>query len=208
MDFKPNTLLNEKKRRKAFTLEEKVFFIRLVQNNVKSPKQICQEFNVFSTTLAGILKNKETYLSHYENNLDSGSKVRLRKVKFTEIDKPIADWCRTQPIMPSQAQIFQVANNLASDLNIKDFKPTRAWLMRFQKSSSLNSQGNQSISDEMKMDVDVDNECDVMCNMNEHKPVYIAEPVREAMNSFEISNERKKRNNIILNFSKIHDFLK
>ncbi|GBM91597.1 hypothetical protein AVEN_8699-1 [Araneus ventricosus] len=80
-------------KRKAFSIDDKVKFIRKLQNS-EIQSAICKEFSLSKSTVATIWKNHDCIISAYEKNIN-GCK-RLRKAEAENVEEALFKWFTLQ----------------------------------------------------------------------------------------------------------------
>jgi hypothetical protein len=90
---------------------------------------MCKKFDLSTSTVSTLWKNKEQILSALEKNLTSNKK--MRKCGFDDIDRALLDWFKVQrdagflingPILKIQVEKF------AMQLDHKDYRCNNGWL--------------------------------------------------------------------------------
>ncbi|GBM08638.1 Tigger transposable element-derived protein 4 [Araneus ventricosus] len=126
-------------KRKAFSIEYKVKFIRKLQNG-ESQSAICKEFSLSKSTVATIWKNRYSIISVYERNI-SGCK-RLRKAEKENVEEALFKLFTLQRSrnIPITGSILQAKANEFSELfEEKSFVCSNGWLDRFKKRHNIRS---------------------------------------------------------------------
>ena len=78
-------------KRKRITPETKVAITEAVERKTKTNAQICREFDLPSSTLYTILKEKEKMKAHNNGDFDRDRK-KLRTADFADVDKALIIW--------------------------------------------------------------------------------------------------------------------
>ncbi|GBM80190.1 Tigger transposable element-derived protein 4 [Araneus ventricosus] len=126
-------------KRKAFPIEDKVQFIRKLQNG-ENQSAIYKEFPLSKSTVATIWKNRDCIISAYEKNIN-GCK-RLRKAKKENVEEALFKWFTLQRSrnLPVTGAILQAkANEFAELFEEKSFVCSNGWLDRFKKRYNIRS---------------------------------------------------------------------
>ncbi|GBO34189.1 Tigger transposable element-derived protein 4 [Araneus ventricosus] len=126
-------------KRKAFSIEDKVKFIRKLQNG-ESQSAICKEFSLSKSTVATIWKNRDSIISAYEKNIN-GYK-RLRKVEKEKVEEALFKWFtlhRSRNLPITGAILPAKANEFAELFEEKSFVCSNGWLDRFKKRHNIRS---------------------------------------------------------------------
>ncbi|GBM74622.1 hypothetical protein AVEN_128305-1 [Araneus ventricosus] len=113
-------------KQKAFSIEDKVKFIRKLQNG-ESQSAICKEFSLSKSTVATIWKNRDSIISAYDKNIN-GYK-RLRKVEKENVEEALFKWFALQRSinLPLTGAILPAkANEFAELFEEKSFVPMGA----------------------------------------------------------------------------------
>lgn len=125
-------------KRKAFSIEEKIKFIRKLESG-ESQSTICKEFSLSKSTVATIWKNRESINSAYEKNKNGCKK--LRKAERENVDDALLKWFTLQRSrnLPITGAILQAkANEFAELFDEKGFVCSNGWLDRFKKRNNIN----------------------------------------------------------------------
>ena len=127
--------------RTAISLETKYNIIKLFNEN-KTVDQINSELKTdYKSNILLKFKKQKTKISNYEGST-SASVKKLRKLYDPEIDIKLilfVTQCNTDGIPISLTLIKEKANQIANDLNIKDFKCSNSYIQRFNKTNSIKS---------------------------------------------------------------------
>ncbi|GBM18126.1 Tigger transposable element-derived protein 4 [Araneus ventricosus] len=126
-------------KRKAFSIEDKVKFIRKLQNG-KSQSAICKEFSLPKSTVATIWKSRDSIISAYEKNIN-GCK-RLRKAEKENVEEALFKWftLKRSKNLPITGTILQEkANEFAALFEEKSFVCSNGWVDRFKKWHNIRS---------------------------------------------------------------------
>ena len=128
-------------KRTAISLETKYNIIKLFNEN-KTVDQINSELKTdYKSNILLKFKKQKTKISNYEGST-SASVKKLRKLYDPEIDIKLilfVTQCNTDGIPISLTLIKEKANQIANDLNIKDFKCSNSYIQRFNKTNSIKS---------------------------------------------------------------------
>ncbi|GBN10847.1 Tigger transposable element-derived protein 4 [Araneus ventricosus] len=115
-------------KRKAFSIEDKVKFIRKLQNG-ESRSAICKEFSLSKSTVATVWKNRDSIIPAYEKNIN-GCK-RLRKAEKENVEESLFQWFTVQRSrnLPITGALLQAkANEFAELFQEKSFAPMDGWI--------------------------------------------------------------------------------
>ncbi|GBN31364.1 Tigger transposable element-derived protein 4 [Araneus ventricosus] len=126
-------------KRKTFSIEDKVQFIRKLQNG-ESQSAICKEFSLSKSTVATIWKNRDCIISTYEKNINRCK--RLRKAEKENVEEALFKWFTLQRSrnLPVTGAILQAkANEFAELFGEKSFVCSNGWLDRFKKRHNIRS---------------------------------------------------------------------
>jgi hypothetical protein len=130
-------------KRKAITLETKYEVIFKRYKGAKAC-DLMQEYDLASSTVATIMKNKEKILAEYESNA-AGSKrnqasSRIKQPTYQDIDNAVKEWQTisiNKNVVISGPEIQNQALKYASILNHPEFKASNGWLQRFKERNQI-----------------------------------------------------------------------
>ncbi|GBL97010.1 hypothetical protein AVEN_215975-1 [Araneus ventricosus] len=115
-------------KRKAFPIEDKVTFIRKLQNG-ESQSALYKEFSLSKSTVDTIWKNRDPIISAYGKNIN-GCK-RLRKAEKENVEEALFTWFTLQRNrnLPIKDAILQAkANEFAELFQEASFVPMDGWI--------------------------------------------------------------------------------
>lgn len=125
------------KKRKTLSISDKVDIIRELEKG-STNSSVCKNYELSSSTVSTIWKNRESVLKAFEgNNLNV---KKMRTCEKNDIDEALFEWFKLQrdrnipisgPILQNQAEKF------ATDLGMTDFKCSNGWLGRFKKRHNI-----------------------------------------------------------------------
>lgn len=124
-------------KRKAFTIEDKVKFIRKLERG-ESQASLCKEFSLKQSTIATIWSQRNTIISAYEKNL-TGCK-KLRKAERENVDDALLKWFSLQRSrnLPITGALLQAkATEFAELFGETGFVCSNGWLDRFKKRNNI-----------------------------------------------------------------------
>uniref|UniRef100_H3A775 HTH CENPB-type domain-containing protein n=1 Tax=Latimeria chalumnae TaxID=7897 RepID=H3A775_LATCH len=135
-----------KRKRKAFTIKDKMFAIDLIKNG-ESQANVARYLNVAESTVRGWLKNEGKLISflHEVNTSDGLTRKKARSAKDSDLDFSLYAWFMQErqlgmpisgPILRAQAERFN--RQLGGPSN---FKASQGWLHRFQKRHGISISG-------------------------------------------------------------------
>lgn len=126
-------------KRKHFSIEEKVRFIRQIEEGRKKC-DLCKEINMPTSTLSTIIKNKDRILNAFNKNIKSRKK--LRKSTMDDVDYALVNWYeekRAQKTQVSCLHLQKQATHFARELGYgEDFHCTIRWISRFRERHAIN----------------------------------------------------------------------
>ncbi|XP_066903338.1 jerky protein homolog-like [Halyomorpha halys] len=147
----------ENKKRKSYTVEEKLAIINRVKNGA-SKAQLKRELGIPESTIRGWVDEEEKLIS-FINNVDNNSALRRKRTrmgKLSDLEKCLFTWFvqkRSEgehisgPILKEQAEKFH------QDLGIKEkFAASDGWLWRWQKRHGVrefNAAGENRFADQV-----------------------------------------------------------
>lgn len=120
-------------KRKTLSLEEKLAVIEGYETG-RRKTDICKEFQLVSSTLYTILKNKEKIVKAYEDGC-RGLK-RIRRCERVDVDAALIKWfrqCRNANVPVNITLLMQKAEEFGASLGDKEFKCSRGWIDRFKQ---------------------------------------------------------------------------
>ena len=99
-------------KRKRITLETKVAIIEAMERKTKTNAQICREFDLPSSTLYTVLKEKEKLMKAHNNGDFDRDRKKLRTADFADVDKALIIFkqARSQQVPISGPILMEKAN--------------------------------------------------------------------------------------------------
>lgn len=126
------------RKRKSYTLDEKIKFIREVENNPQKTKtEMAMSLGIAYTTLCTVLNKKDVILAEF-SKLGAKSKKRSRKQdgRFPDLEKELYAWFRLKRASGRHINgdvLKAKAIEFAKILNInEEFKASSGWLQGFK----------------------------------------------------------------------------
>ena len=122
-------------KRKRITLETKVAIIEAVERKTKTNAQICREFDLPSSTLYTILKEKEKIMKAHNNGDFDRDCKKLRTADFADVDNALIIWfkqARSQQVPISGPILMEKAKEIAEHMGLPSFSGSTGWLDRFK----------------------------------------------------------------------------
>ncbi|GBL78056.1 Tigger transposable element-derived protein 4 [Araneus ventricosus] len=126
-------------KRKAISIEDKVKFIRKLQNG-ESQSAICKEYSLSKSTVATIWKNHDSIISVYGKNINECK--RLQKADIENVKEALFKWFTLQSSrnLPITDSILQAkANEFVELFEDKSLVCSNGWLDRFKKRHNIRS---------------------------------------------------------------------
>jgi hypothetical protein len=124
------------KKRKQISLEVKYEAIKKIERKEKNQMEISKELECSKCTVSSWMKDKDTIISNYENNIELKRK-RIRTSKYEDIEEALFAWLKEKralnipingPILMRKAEDFSVLLGY----NLDEFKISGGWLDRFK----------------------------------------------------------------------------
>jgi len=122
-------------KRKQITPETKVAITEAVERKTKTNAQICREFDLPSSTLYTILKEKEKIMKAHNNGNFDRDRKKLRTADFADVDKALLIWfkqARSQQVPISGPILMEKAKEIAERMGLPSFSGSTGWLDRFK----------------------------------------------------------------------------
>lgn len=127
--------MSSKRKLKSLTVKQKLDILKKVEKGIKK-KTIAAEFDIPSSTLSTIIKNK-TSIEQFASNLARPEKFkRNRDVSHKNINTAVFKWlsaARDKNVPVSGPLIKEKALQFAEHLGSTDFKASTGWLDKFKK---------------------------------------------------------------------------
>lgn len=130
-------------KRKAFTLSEKIDFIKKYDENPNLSKvALAQELRIPASTLKTIIsKRDEIVKSAGEAGVYSAKKSRVKKCKYESVEKPLAQWfsqARAQNLPVSGPILCEKAKEIGLQVQVSEsFSASDGWLRNFRKRNGI-----------------------------------------------------------------------
>jgi hypothetical protein len=105
---------------------------------VKKKVEVCKQFNLSSSTVSNLWKNKEGILSALENNLTTNKK--MRKCDLGNVDQALLEWFKVHRNagFPNNGPILKVqAKKFAKQLRHENLTCNNGWLDRFKNRHNI-----------------------------------------------------------------------
>lgn len=130
----------ERRKCKSLSLANKIKVIKEVEAGVKKKIDNAAAFDIPSSTLSTIIKNKEAIKCATENLVYQPHRKRMKLCSNPNIEKHMLDWirrARDENVPISGPIVREKTEKLASDLGHADFKASEGWLMNFKKRNGI-----------------------------------------------------------------------
>ena len=124
--------MNSEKRKKAFTIDQKVAIIRSVESG-QSKADVAREHGLLSSSVSTIWKNRDTFIRAYEKNMPQNKK--LRGSVRGDVDEALLKWFtiqRNSNVTITGPMLKVKAEELARLLDDSEFVCSGGWLDRFK----------------------------------------------------------------------------
>lgn len=128
-----------KKRRKQFSLQEKVDLLRELDSG-KKQIDLCRERGIAPSTVATIWKDREKILKLHRESQLAPTRKRLRLGNFQDVDQAVLTWfkdARLQNIPVSGPMLQEKAREFADALEVTGFDASAGWLFRFRQRNGI-----------------------------------------------------------------------
>lgn len=125
----------QKRTLKALTIEDKFKLIKEVEAG-SLKKDVASKFGVPPSTVSTILKNKQSIIAAFEGGTASGSRKRLKKPTYENVDKAVLDWfksARSQSLPISGGLIKEKPLEFSKKLGQENFKASTGWLDNWKR---------------------------------------------------------------------------
>lgn len=132
----------EQQTRRAITIEQKLAIIDKLSRGVTN-SQVCREYNLQTSTVSTIWRNKEKFLSKKHSNV---AKKRITNSRFVNIERELLEWVSQQQqnnITISNSSLQKKANEINNKLqNVSEswgdsLWRSTSWIRRFQKRHNI-----------------------------------------------------------------------
>ncbi|KAH6920480.1 hypothetical protein HPB50_028532 [Hyalomma asiaticum] len=128
-----------KKRRKQFSLQEKVDLLREIDSG-KKQIDLCRKRGIAPSTVATIWKDREKILKLHQKSQLAPTRKRLRLGNFQDVDQAVLTWfkdARLQNIPVSGPMLQEKAREFADALEVTGFDASAGWLFRFRQRNGI-----------------------------------------------------------------------
>ena len=122
-------------KRKRITLETKAAIIEAVERKTKTNAQICRDFDLPSSTLYTILKDKGKIMNAHDSGHFDKDRKKLRLADFDDVDKALVVWfnqARSKQVPLSGPILLEKATEIAERMGHSNFSGSTGWLDRFK----------------------------------------------------------------------------
>lgn len=123
------------RKRKSLSLEEKGDIIRKCSKGMKQ-NVIAKEYDASPAAISGILKKKDEIIQLLEGGKLSGSKKRMKPMKFRDVDEAMLLWLqemRSKNVIVSGPTMLIKAEEYAKQYGDTSFKASQGWLQKFKQ---------------------------------------------------------------------------
>ena len=123
-------------KRRRITIDTKASIIEAVEKKNRTNAQICRDFDIPSSTLYTILKEKEKIMKAQSSGDFMGDRKRIRRPDFADVDQALLVYfkqARAQRVPISGPQLMVKGKELADALGISNFSMSQGWLDRFKQ---------------------------------------------------------------------------
>ncbi|GFR94618.1 tigger transposable element-derived protein 4 [Elysia marginata] len=110
-------------KRKHITIDTKVEIINAVEKK-KSNAEICRQFDIPSSTLYTILKDKKKILDAHTSGAFAGDRKKIRHPDYNKVDEALVLFfkqARRQSIPISGPQLLEKGKEIAESLGLNNF---------------------------------------------------------------------------------------
>lgn len=119
-------------KRKVLSVDEKINILRELEDGSKNV-EICKKYNLSSSTVSTLLKNKEKLISAFDDRKNDCK--RLKKCSKEDLDEALLKWMKVQRSadFPVNGPLLKVqAEKFAEQLGYSEFTCSNGWLDRFK----------------------------------------------------------------------------
>ncbi|GFO22523.1 tigger transposable element-derived protein 4 [Plakobranchus ocellatus] len=123
------------RKRKGFTLEQKIAIIEDTEKKTKTQSKICEEYSIARGSLHTILKDKDKIMSAYTQGLFSQNRKKMRRPETNDVDRALFTWfkdARSKNVPLSGPILVEKAKEFAERLGVTSFTGSTGWLDRFK----------------------------------------------------------------------------
>ncbi|KAH8039618.1 hypothetical protein HPB51_007818 [Rhipicephalus microplus] len=128
-----------KKRRKQFSLQEKVDLLRELDSG-KNQIDLCRERGIAPSIVATIWKDREKTLKLHRESQLAPTRKQLRLENFQDVDQAVLTWfkdARLQNIPVSGPMLQEKAREFADALEVTGFDASAGCLFRFRQRNGI-----------------------------------------------------------------------
>ncbi|XP_025199361.1 tigger transposable element-derived protein 4-like [Melanaphis sacchari] len=125
------------KRRRCFTIAEKVKIIERLESGV-SNKDLCQELGISQSTLSTIWKSKDQIKSVFQKDVTSYKRIKCSQ--HQDVEHALLEWLKIQRSknIPVNGPILQEkATEFGKRFNKIDFQCSSSWITRFRQRHNI-----------------------------------------------------------------------
>lgn len=134
-----NSAVAPKRKRKQFSLQEKVSILRDIDAG-KKQVDISKDLGVAPSTIATILKDRAKITELHRGSQLAPSRKRLRLGNFQVVDQAVLTWfkdARLQDVPVSGPLLQEKAREFAAVLEVTGFEASAGWLYRFRQRNGI-----------------------------------------------------------------------
>jgi len=128
-----------KRKRVDLDLNAKTKILQDIDNNVKQ-KDIASQFGIDVSTVSKLVKNREKVEKDFHSSLTSSGCKRMCSSAYGYHEDGLLQWFKQtrSALMPvSGPMLAEVAERLAKEMNMPDWKCSNSFLERFKKRHSI-----------------------------------------------------------------------
>ena len=121
---------NSTNKRKRITIDTKVAIINVVDKQEKSNAQICRDFEIVSSTLYTILKDKDKILNAHASGDFPGERKKIRLQDFLQVDEAPFAPQTSDSVRHSYGgpQLMEKGKEISEGLGLASFSMSQGWL--------------------------------------------------------------------------------
>ncbi|KRT86731.1 hypothetical protein AMK59_1505 [Oryctes borbonicus] len=152
-------------KRKTLSISEKVLIIRELENGC-SNYTLSKRYELPSSTISTIWRNRQNILDAFENNQVNCKK--LRKCNQSDINEALINWCnlqRTAGLPVNGPMLKKQAEKFARQMGYQDYHCRSSWIDRFKKRYNITFTKHKSKLSLIKNEDVVANEMPLDCNV-------------------------------------------
>lgn len=131
------SLSSQCRNEKILNVDEKVRILRELENGVKN-SEICRKYDLSSSTVSTMLKNKEKIMEAFEQNKKDCK--RLKKCSKEDLEEALLKWMKVQRSLnfPISGPLLKVqAEKFAEQLGYSSFVCSNGFLDRFKNRNGI-----------------------------------------------------------------------